>query len=305
MAIQQQTSSLSVQQLRALGLKHDPFSSQVDADSLYTDSHLEMIVNVILQSLKGNNQSIVLLAERGLGKTTLLRKILQLTYSEFKSCAIRATDTLSFEDVCEKLKTKWNVGESSSSALNLSIENHLICYLEHHPKCCLIIDDAHSIDMACLTQLFNLKSRLDQTHPHSLFFIFAGEAGLKLKMIHLDENTDCDCDHYQINVRPLNRQQTTDYIQYRINRCMIEPETSAQTILDSRLCDEIYAKSQGNFDQIHALGTVSLKQRYEQPNSYSTYDSRALTQYFSKRLIIVLALLVTSLLLLFSPFVNF
>jgi len=302
-----QTAVLTQQQLAALGLKCNPFSAHVDADRLYTDSILEMTLNVIVQSLARNNQSIVLLAEQGAGKTTFLRKTLQLTRSQFQSCAERATDIFNFVQLCEKMQTKWPLDMCSQADSNLSIENHLICYFEKHPKCLLIIDDAHHLDNACLKQLFELKNRLDQTHPNALFFLFSGETQLKLNLIELDDHALHDCSHLQINIRSLNLQQTMSYIQYRIRQCMLASDQSPQSILDTYQCENIYKNSQGNFDQIHTQGNIYLHQKYAISTSNMNSHTHPATQnnvlfngFSSNKAIIIFTMLLISLMILLA-----
>lgn len=302
-----QTALLTQQQLTVLGLKCNPFSAQVDAGCLYTDSILDMTLNVIVQSLARNNQTIVLLAEQGAGKTTFLRKALQLTHSQFQSCAVRATNTLNFEQLCEKMQTKWQLDASSQMNSNLSIENYLICYFEKHPKCLLILDDAHVLDAVCLNQLFDLKNRLDQTHPNALFFIFSGETPLKLSLIHLDDHVSYDCNHLQINIRSLNLQQTMSYVQYRIRQCMIKSDQSHEDLLNMHQCENIYKSSQGNFDQIHKYGNSYLHQKYA--NLTSNLDSQIhpatqknipSSRFTSKKIMAIFTLLLISLVILLA-----
>lgn len=306
-----QTAVLTQQQLAALGLQCNPFSAHVDADCLYTDSILEMTLNVIVQSLTRSNQPIVLLAEQGSGKTTFLRKILQLTHPQFQSCAVRATDTLNFEQLCQKMQAKWPLDASSQADSNLSIENHLICVFEKHPKCLLMIDDAHNIEHSCLMQLFELKSRLDETHPNALFFILSGETPLKLSLIQLDNYASYDCNHLLINIRSLNLQQTMSYVHYRIRQCMLASDQSPQSLLDTHQCEAIYKKSQGNFDQIHTQGILCLHQKYTLSSSEG--DSHSLTTaqkkvllsgFSSKKAIIILTALFISLVILLALITN-
>ena len=245
--------SLSTNQLNALGLQYNPFITPTDVSLLFNDSQQEMTTNIILKSLANDDKAILLIAEQGSGKTTFLQKILHLTRVDVDQCACRIGLGQTFQEISNKIKQKWLLADENEAHAELSIENHVICYLQNHPKLLLVIDDADQLDLPSLAQLFQLKHRIEQTHPHALGLLMTGNHELKLEISRLEQaNPSCSA-NYQINIRPLNREQTHRYIKFRLSHAAVEKNTSTDRLLDDRVLDTIYKSSQGNFDKIHAI----------------------------------------------------
>lgn len=246
-------SHLNANQLSALGLRCQPFNSQTEKSDLFNDSQQEMTSNIILKSLYNDNKAVVLLAEQGTGKTTYLRKILHKTKDDVGQCVCQMKSGQSFNTISVKIKHRWALSDA-----DLSIENHVICYLQHHPKLLLVIDDADHLDLASLAQLFQLKHRLELTHPHALGLVMTGGRNLKLKIIRLEQANPTSSANYQINIRALNRDQTHRYIQHQLNNARTENNIVDDSLLDSSSLDNIYNHSQGNFNRIHEATIEAL-----------------------------------------------
>ena len=271
------SSAITADQLKQHGLRINPFTENIETALLYTDSHLEMTSNVILKSLANDTKAILLISEKGTGKTTFLRKLLHMAYLDYSLCTCRIRRNLNFQDIVDKIKQKWSLTNIAEPQLELSCENHLICYLQENPKLILLIDDAHLLDLASLAELFQLKHRIEQTHPNALGLVLTGESDLKLKIIKLEDANPVSRANYQINIRPLNREQTHRYLHYRIEHALLDQKTDANTILNSSDMDIIYKFSHGNFDQLHdnaisALTDTSLRTNSQMAKKKSKFS---------------------------------
>ncbi len=282
---------LSATQLSALGLHYDPFITPNDASLLYNDSQQEMTTNIILKSLANDAKAILLIAEPGAGKTTFLRKILHMTYPDVEQCACRITAGHTFQEISSKIKRKWSLSDGEQAHVELSIENHVICYLQKHPKLLLLIDDADQLDLASLAQLLQLKHRIEQTHPYALGLLMTGDHNLKLEIIRLEQaNPSCSA-NYQINIRPLNREQTHRYIKFRLSNASSGENQSAEGLLDNAALDAVYQVSQGNFAKIHVSTIKALSQLERRQITTQRRKSTRLTSITIIGLIMTLVLL--------------
>ena len=284
-------SLLSATQLSALGLAYEPFITPKDAALLYNDSHQEMSTNIVLKSLANEAKAIVLIAESGAGKTTFLRKILHITHADIESCACRIGAGQTFQQISAKIKQKWSLPDGAEAPAELSIENHVICYLQKHPKLLLLIDDADQLDLASLAQLLQLKHRIEQTHPHALGLLMTGDHKLKLQIITLEEaNPSCSA-NYQINIRPLNREQTHRYVRFRLSNAASDANHPAEDLLDHAALDAVYKASRGNFTKIHAASIEALNQLQRRPLTQPPRKSTCLTAITIIGLVTILVLL--------------
>lgn len=254
--IQSDPTLLTEDDLSKLGLAEQPFAEHADDVYLYSDSQLEMTSNIIMEYLTNPATTIVLTGEDGVGKTTFLRKVLRLGYQQYQFCTLRVNDETDFDFIADKIKQRWVLPDTNehSSVADLSIENYVITYLREHTHAVLIIDDAHFLDSSTLDRLFTLKHRIGLACPLSLGFILAGENTLKISITELEDSNPACTQVYQINVRPLTREQTGHYIEHRLETAGLEDEV----LLDEPKVTEIYKATLGNIRQIHESALIAL-----------------------------------------------
>lgn len=261
---QQDPNNLTDDQLNKLGLSEHPFTEHAGDAYLYSDEQLDMTSNIIMEYLTNPATTIVLTGEEGLGKTTFLRKILRLGYQQYQFCTLRAREGINFIDVENKIKQRWIVPQSNErSVVDLSIENYVITYLREHNHAVLIVDDADNLDASTLDRLFTLKHRIALACPSGLGLILAGSNKLSLKISELEDSNPACTQVYQINVRPLNREQCQKYVNYRLETAGLEDEV----ILDESNIDEIYKSSGGNIKLIHDKAIELLKSQFDEEGS--------------------------------------
>ena len=238
------TSDFSEDELGKLGLSEHPFTEHAGDAYLYSDSQTEMTANIIMEYLTNPTTTIVLTGEEGVGKTTYLRKVLRLGYQQYQFCTLRARQESNFIDIENKIKQRWVVPPSNErSVVDLSIENYVITYLREHTHAVLIIDDAEYLDTATLDRLFTLKHRIALACPSGLGLILAGVNELKLKISDLEDSNPACTQVYQINVRPLNKEQTSNYINHRLSTAGLEEDV----LFDDAQINKIYKSSQGKY----------------------------------------------------------
>ena len=262
-----ESNGISDDQLNKLGLSEHPFTEHAGDAYLYSDDQLDMTSNIIMEYLTNPSTTIVLVGEEGVGKTTYLRKVLRLGYQQYQFCTLRARDGMNFADVENKIKQRWVVPQSSERTVDdLSIENYVITYLREHTHAVLIIDDADLLDVATLDRLFTLKHRIALACPSGLGLILAGENNLKIKISELEDSNPACTQVYQINVRPLNREQTGRYIDHRLTTAGLEDDV----LLDDSQIDGIYNASGGNIQLIHQKSIDTLLAQFQEEGSFET-----------------------------------
>jgi len=101
---QADSNSISDEELSKLGLSEHPFTEHAGDAFLYSDSQLDMTSNIIMEYLTNPTTTIVLTGEKGVGKTTFLRKVLRLGYQQYQFCTLRAREGINFHDVESKIK---------------------------------------------------------------------------------------------------------------------------------------------------------------------------------------------------------
>jgi len=77
---------ISAECLEKLGLDQNPFIDHARDPFIFTDTQLEMSMNVLMDYLLNQNSTLILLGELGIGKTTHLRMLLRKGYQQFNFC---------------------------------------------------------------------------------------------------------------------------------------------------------------------------------------------------------------------------
>ena len=268
-------TELSEELLSRLGLEEQPFRDHAGDRYLYSDSNLDMTSNIIMEYLANTSTTIILTGERGVGKTTFLRKVLRLGYQHYQFCTVRVREDTNFEFIEEKIKQRWELSPANvkSPIIDLSIENYVISYLREHPHAVLIIDDAHNLDSSTLDRLLTLKHRIGLACPSGMGLILAGEPPLKVKITELEESNPACTQTYQIDVRPLNKEQTESYIQHRLTTAGINTDSP----FSEDDISQIYDLSAGNVTKINHEAARLLHDESNQQNfhaSTSPYPQR-------------------------------
>ena len=294
-------TDLSEESLSQLGLNDQPFRDHAGDNYLYSDSHLDMTSNIIMEYLLNPSTTVILTGERGVGKTTFLRKVLRLGYQRYQFCTVRVRKDTNFELIEEKIKQRWELSPASvqSPIIDLSIENYVISYLREHPHAVLIIDDAHHLDSSTLDRLLTLKHRIGLACPKGMGFIMAGEKPLKVKITELEESNPACTQVYQIDVRPLNKEQTASYIQHRLTTAGLESESP----FNDEDIATIYELTSGNIRQIHLEAARLLQDQSHQKISHESSDTNSEVKKPNTQLAIVVGVIaVIIVLVLFAHF---
>ncbi|MEM7303911.1 MAG: AAA family ATPase [Pseudomonadota bacterium] len=289
-------TDLSDELLDQLGLSEQPFIDHAGDGYLYSDSKLDMTSNIIMEYLTNPATTIVLTGERGVGKTTFLRKVLRLGYQQYQFCTVRVRENTKFEFIEEKIKQRWELSSANvkSPVIDLSIENYVISYLREHPHAVLIIDDAHNLDSSTLDRLLTLKHRIGLACSSGMGFIMAGEPPLKVKITELEESNPACTQTYQIDVRPLNREQTESYLMHRLNTAGL---ISENPLNDSDI-SQIYDSSSGNFRKIHLEAARLLQGQMNQSIHHDSTSAFSEEKKPNSWVMLIVALFIIAIILL-------
>ncbi|MFK7814702.1 MAG: AAA family ATPase [Gammaproteobacteria bacterium] len=241
---------ISIECLEKLGLDQNPFIDHARDPFLFTDKQLDMSMNVLMDYLLNQNSTIVLLGEVGIGKTTHLRMLLRKGYQQFNFCTLRAKPKTTFAEIEQKIKERWRLSQSSDQDAGdldtesdepLTTSEHVKKYIEDNKQPVLIIDDAHRLHNNVLDELLKLKHHVGLQSSRSLGLVLASEPALQTQLSELEQINAAATQIYQINIRPLDEKQCTEYISFRIDKA----GSNHDAILNSDKIKEIYSQSKG------------------------------------------------------------
>jgi general secretion pathway protein A len=198
------------------GFRERPFSLLPDPDFLYLSKKHDVALTLLTYSLTNGNALSVIIGEVGTGKTTLIRYLLN-HLSEDVTVGLITNTHPAFEDLLQ-----WILWAFDLSSLGKSkIERHLIFrdFLEQeharNRRAVLIIDEAQNMSSECLGELV-LLSNVSADYNQVLQIILVGQSGLCETLQRPELENVRQCIGVDYHLKPLNREETHDYILHRL-----------------------------------------------------------------------------------------
>src|SRR5947207_1926026 len=203
--------------LNFYGLKEKPFNTTPDPKFLFlTAGHREALAQLVygVQEAKG---FIVLSAEIGTGKTTLLQALLRQLDGTNTAVAYVFNSTLDFDGMLEYILHDYGIdkaGETRAARL-FALNNFLIDRRRANQNTVLIIDEAQNLSPATLEEV-RLLSNFESPTGKLLQIVLAGQPELNAKLSlpelrQLKQRVALRC-----TIPPLNAEETREFIRTRL-----------------------------------------------------------------------------------------
>jgi general secretion pathway protein A len=169
--------------LNFYGLKEKPFNTTPDPKFLFlTAGHREALAQLVygVQEAKG---FIVLSAEIGTGKTTLLQALLRQLDGTNTAVAYVFNSTLGFDGILEYMLRDFGIekGGDTRAARLFALNNFLIERRRSNQNTVLIIDEAQNLDPPTLEEV-RLLSNFESPSGKLLQIVLAGQPELNHKL---------------------------------------------------------------------------------------------------------------------------
>ena len=205
------------------GMQQSPFTLLPDPDYFFSGGSYEGALAYLEYGLLSHKGFIVLTGEPGLGKTTLLRKIIREKKGEVTVGEILNTNAM-WSSVVPWVALAFQLKTSPSSSQNHYQE--LVQFLQEsslhrkHPAL-LIVDEAQNLTVPMLEEL-RLLSNVNVDNLPTLQIILAGQPQLRTllqqpDLIQFAQRIEVDC-----SLQALDREMTVEYIHHRLH-CVAVP----------------------------------------------------------------------------------
>lgn len=183
-----------------LGLKRAPFSPQVDNKFYHAFPSFEQRLQVMKQLVQGRDLLILVIGEKGGGKTTLLNQFLTSADDNWSTCRIRA-------------HSKTNTG-SAQFLENLNGRPAFILSDKQPPI--VMIDDAHELTRIELQYLLQETQSPGSLRKPKRLLLFC-EPRIKTALNSLTGSTAKEIVINKIYMPPINEAEAAEYLLHRLN----------------------------------------------------------------------------------------
>lgn len=207
------------QYLHQYGLKVAPFRLSPDPQFFFP-AQTHLAAEKILQHAIGSGEGfMVLTGQAGLGKTLLLRRLLE-NFDEQKIPILILSPTVDPKGLLQLLLGEMNIAyqpEDSLANLLQLFQNRVLQLAEQQQELFIIIDEAQNMQVPTLEQL-RMLSNLETGSRKLMQILLIGQTELEevLKNPGLGQLVQRIVVHEKLE--PLNRQQISQYVHYRLGK---------------------------------------------------------------------------------------
>ncbi len=237
--------------LSFFGLSDEPFRLTPDIDYFYPSKSHKEALELLSYFLKDGDGFALLVGYPGVGKTTLLKKLLTKIKEDLEIALIVAP-MLTPNELIKSILNDLGI-ESNKDSLSENIQilqDYILQLAKSGKKLLLIIDEAQSLPLESLEQV-RLLSNIETHNQKPLQIILSGQPELEVmvkdKLPQLNQRITIRC-----YINSLNRDETIDYIQYRMAKA------NGSIDLTKKAKDEIFEVTKGIPRLINSLMKRSL-----------------------------------------------
>lgn len=205
------------------GFKEKPFKLVPDPDYLFlSKSHEEALAHLKYAAVNGEG-FVEIIGEVGTGKTMLCRAFLENLDADTESAYI-FNPKMDATDLLKSINDEFNIpsDQDSAKALIDTLNAFLMGKRAEGKKVILLIDEAQNLNKEVLEQI-RLLSNLETTKDKLLQIILVGQPELGETLNSYDLRQIGQRISLRCRLQPLSYQETTAYIQHRIQVASPKP----------------------------------------------------------------------------------
>lgn len=233
----------------ALGLSRNPFPPTPDAGSYFFTPQLEEDFAEIVHCIEARKGFVLLTGEVGLGKSTLVRRLLDTLNGKHCHSALILNTFLQDSALLSAIQSDFGLPPSDSVEQGLArLTEFLIAGHQAGEICLLVIDDAQNLSVESL-ELVRLLCNLETGQEKLLQILLVGQPELEetLATPELRQLKSRIIKHARLS--GLQKDEVTRYFDFRVNAAGAEGRLS----IEPAAADVLHRATQGNLRRIHLV----------------------------------------------------
>lgn len=235
--------------LAALGLVRNPFPYTPDAGCYFSTPHLEEQVVELAHCITARKGISLLTAEVGMGKSTLVRRLMADLTSQQVVSALVFNTFLQGPELLAAVLRDFGLDSAGSMAADIHILNTFL--LDNHRAgrtCLLIIDDAQNLSASSL-ELVRLLCNLETDQEKLFQILLAGQPELEdtLSQPSLRQLRSRLVKHARLH--GLNSTEIADYVRFRFDSA----GSDGTLTLHTDACQLLWRETQGVPRHVHLI----------------------------------------------------
>mgnify|MGYP005989261761 CR=1 FL=1 len=234
------------------GFKEKPFHLTPSPNYFFASEVHKRAMSYLEYGVQSGEGFIVISGAIGTGKTTLANSLLDRLDRDNITCIQIVTPKLAPEDLLQTTATKLGLDAYKMSKAELlgEIEKALIELYQQGKRALLIVDEAQNLPSESVEELRMLSNFQMDGYPLIQSFLL-GQNELNSIIQQADMEQFRQRIVASLNLRPLNKEEVTQYIEFRINQAHIEPED--KRVFSQAALDRIFEITNGVPRKINTL----------------------------------------------------
>ncbi len=233
----------------ALGLSRNPFPPTPDAGSYFFTSQLEEEFTEIAHCIQAHKGFVLLTGEVGLGKSTMVRRLLDTLPSEGCHSALILNTFLQGEALLATILGDFGLTPQPGLEAGLAQLNaFLLDSYQQSKTCLLVVDDAQNLSVQSL-ELIRLLCNLETDQEKLLQILLVGQPELEqaLAAPELRQLKSRIVKHARL--RGLHKDELSRYFDFRVNAA----GGAGRLTLQPAAADVLHKVTSGNLRQLHLV----------------------------------------------------
>ncbi|QOC22174.1 AAA family ATPase [Wenzhouxiangella sp. AB-CW3] len=234
---------------QVLGLERHPFPVTPDANSYFLPRGREAALAELAHCIEARRGILLVTGEIGLGKTTLLRRLLADFDPDTLEYALIFNTFLRGGELLQAICSDFGLDAGDSVSDNLERLNHfLIDRAEAGRTCLLVLDDAQNLDAESL-EMIRLLSNLETDQHKLLQILLCGQPELDDRLSAPNLRQLSSRIVYRLDLEPLSRAELSDYVRFRLDAA----GSAGRIGISASALRCLWQCSKGNPRRIHLL----------------------------------------------------
>lgn len=203
---------------RHFGLSREAFALSPDPHFLWSSPDHAEALAALEVGLRTRRGLMVLVAEVGMGKTTILHALLSRLGDDFRTAYLTNT-RLPFEDLLRQALDDFGVEHRGADRYSLlgALNGFLARCAEDGTIPALVVDEAHDLDDETFENL-RLLSNFDTFDTKLLQIVLVGQPELDDKLRQPNLRQVAERVATRVNVNPFDRRRSIGYVKHRLAR---------------------------------------------------------------------------------------
>ena len=203
--------------LSQYGLNEAPFSIQHDDNFLYLDAERHQRLDTLTHLTTYSNLLLIVSGERGIGKTSLMRRFCQQADESWYLCEVNAHTMMDADTLLSDIAGGFGLNglPSDPSTVQEIVFEHLKALQNDDLIPILIIDDAHELPKDALETLFYFAD-IEAAQGHLLRIILFCEPQIDIMLESPSIRPLRERITHTLEINPFNEDQTAEFIKHRM-----------------------------------------------------------------------------------------